>query len=209
MKNRHLLTNSESIASAKSLRIKRFLTYIGVVTIAALVVGCPANSLLTNIQDNVNNYKQSQNHAQITAFSFVGYPSNPGVINQSSGTISVVLPYGTSLTALVASFTTSASSVNVGGVAQVPGVTANNFTNPVPYSAVGQNGSTKNYTVTVTVEDNYLITSFNFQGYSSNVGTINSTAGTIAVNLPYLTPVNALVAVFVTNVATKFGRAHV
>jgi hypothetical protein len=126
--------------------VKRIVVLSVVVMVATLLVSCPANSLLTYVQDKV-----AQNLEQITAFSFVGFGSSTGVINQNNGTIAVTLPYGTSVTALVAAFTTSASSVKIGSVSQINGVTSNNFTTPVVYTTSGQNGSTKNYTVTVTI----------------------------------------------------------
>ena len=179
------------------MKVAKRIVLWGALVIAVILLGsCPANSLLNSVQQKVNNYQASQNQAQITAFSFVGFAGYPGVINQTNGTIAVTLPYSTPVTALVAAYTTSASSVKVGSISQVSGVTANDFTNPVVYTTIGQNGSTKNYTVTATIATNNLITSFYFQGYSSNPGVIDSTAGTINVKLPYATPVNALVAVF-------------
>ena len=50
-----------------------------------------------------------------------------GTINETAKTIALSLPYGTAITALVASFTTTGSSVKVGSTAQVSGTTANGF----------------------------------------------------------------------------------
>src|SRR5512133_4053174 len=49
----------------------------------------------------------------ITAFSFTS-PAATGVISEATKAISVTVPYGTSLTALIASFTTTGSSVTIG-----------------------------------------------------------------------------------------------
>jgi hypothetical protein len=71
---------------------------------------------------------------QITAYSLPGQ-TGAAAINSAAGTIGVTVPSGTNVTALVATFTTSAgvSSVKVGSVTQVSGTTPNNFTSPVVY----------------------------------------------------------------------------
>ncbi|MGD0279735.1 MAG: DUF1566 domain-containing protein [Smithella sp.] len=75
-----------------------------------------------------------------------------GVAGTISGqTITVNMPYGTNVTDLVATFTTTGSSVKVGSTVQVSGVTPNNFTNPVVYTVIAQDGTTEEYTVTVKV----------------------------------------------------------
>jgi hypothetical protein len=86
----------------------------------------------------------------ITAFNFAS-PAATGVITEAAHTIAVTVPYGTSVTALVADFTTTGESVTVGATAQVSGTTANDFTSPVTYRVTAGNGSTQDYVVTVTV----------------------------------------------------------
>ena len=83
---------------------------------------------------------------EITQFSIGNYT---GVINLQN--ISVTVPYGTNLTNLIASFTTSGQSVTVGSTSQVSGTTPNNFTSPVTYTVTAADGSTQNYVVTVTI----------------------------------------------------------
>lgn len=89
----------------------------------------------------------------ITAFSFTS-PAATGTINESAKTIAVTVPYGTNVTALAGTFTTTGASVSVGSTVQVSGTTPNDFTNPVIYTATASNGSTTSYTVTVTVASN-------------------------------------------------------
>lgn len=84
----------------------------------------------------------------ITAYSISGVA---GTINETAKTIAVTLPSGTSGTALVATFTTTGTSVKVGAIAQASGTTANDFTNPVTYTVIAADGTTSTYTVTVTV----------------------------------------------------------
>lgn len=86
----------------------------------------------------------------ILTFAFNGI--SPPVTASINGTsITAVVPNGTDRTALVAGFTSSAYSVvKRGSNAQTSGVNSNNFTNTVVYTVVAQDGSTKNYNVTVT-----------------------------------------------------------
>ena len=99
----------------------------------------------------------------ITAFSFAS-PAATGVIDQVAKTIAVSVPSGTSVSALVASFTTSTlASVAVGPSAQVSGTTPNNFSSPVTYTVTALSSTPKlfgpitkgdaglAYVVTVTV----------------------------------------------------------
>ena len=87
----------------------------------------------------------------ITAFSFTD-PAATGTVDEANKTIALTVPFGTAVTALVATFTNSAASaVTVGGTAQTSGTTANNFTSPVAYLVTAQDGTTVTYIVTVTV----------------------------------------------------------
>ncbi|MCE3269213.1 MAG: hypothetical protein K0R49_1465 [Burkholderiales bacterium] len=56
------------------------------------------------------------------------------------------MPFGTNLTSLFATFTTTGESVLVDTAVQTSGTTANNFTNPVLYTVTAANGSTATYT---------------------------------------------------------------
>lgn len=93
----------------------------------------------------------------ITAYSFLA-SKNPGLSSNVTGSISgtsitVVVPLGTVVTNLKATFTTTGASVKVGAVTQVSGTTANNFTNPVVYRVTAADGTTKDFTVTVVAKD--------------------------------------------------------
>jgi hypothetical protein len=118
----------------------------------------------------------------ITDFTLAG---QSGAINESAGTIAVTVPYGTSITSIAPEITHTGASINpVDGVPQ-------NFTNPVTYTVTAANGTTKAYTVTVTVALNSAkaITDFTLAGQS---GAINEGAGTIAVTVPHGTVLTAL-----------------
>jgi uncharacterized protein (TIGR02145 family)/uncharacterized repeat protein (TIGR02543 family) len=74
---------------------------------------------------------------------------------------------------LVATFTTTGSSVRVGTAVQVSGTTPNNFSSPVIYTVTAADGSTQNYTVTVSVTaPTYTVT------YDANGGGAESGHGT-------------------------------
>ena len=77
-------------------------------------------------------------------------PPVKGVVWDSLVTLEV--PYGTSLTDLVATFTVKDSAtLSVGGTEQMSGQTPNSFESPVSYVLKAQDGSTKTYIVTVDV----------------------------------------------------------
>ena len=130
----------------------------------------------------------------ITSFSLEGVD---GTINEAAKTISVSLPYDTEVKNLVATFATTGASVRVGATTQISGTSANDFTNPVVYTVTAANGTTQDYTVVVSValSSAKAITAFSLGGV---VGTINQTAKTIAVSMPFGTDRTNLVATFAT-----------
>jgi hypothetical protein len=141
----------------------------------------------------------SGSEKSITAFSIEG---SEGTVNQDSGTIAVTLPPHTAVTSLRASFSTTGKSVNVGDAVQESGVTANDFTSPVSYTVYAMDGTTKTYTVTVTVQPATTkeITSFGFkQGINATVGTdvmVTYPGQEINIVLPYGSVLTALKATF-------------
>jgi hypothetical protein len=79
-------------------------------------------------------------------------PAATGVIDEAGKTISVALPNTSGgLTALVASFQSTGVKVMVGSAVQTSGTTANDFSSPVTYTVVAQDGSSANYVATVKV----------------------------------------------------------
>lgn len=132
----------------------------------------------------------------LSSFAIVSPPA-PGVIDETAKTVSVTVPFGTDVTALTATFTTTGAGVTVGGTAQVSGITTNDFTNSVEYAVRAADGSIAKYTVTVTVAPSSAkaITSYSILGVA---GIINEIAKTISVNLPEGTVVTALTATFTT-----------
>ena len=148
----------------------------------------------------------ANNAKALTAFSFTS-PAVTGTITESAKTVALTVPYGTDVTALVATFASSGASVKVGSTSQTSGTTANNFTSPVTYTVVAADGSTQAYVVTVTIAANTAkaLTAFSFTT-PAVTGTINESAKTVALTVPYGTDVTALVATFTsTGASVKVG----
>lgn len=146
---------------------------------------------------------EASDEAAILTF---GIPNQvgPTEIDHEAGTIELTMPHGTTVTALVAAFTTSAhiESIKVGVTDQVTAVTANNFTSDVTYAVVAEDGTTsQDYVVTVNLADaseEANILSYSIPGQMGDTK-INTAAGTIQVLMPYGTVVTALVATFTTS----------
>lgn len=113
------------------------------------------------------------------------------VINSTTApyTVTAVVKYGTGLTSLTPTITTSQyATISPASLA------AQNFTNPIPYTVTAQDGSTKAYTVTITAQDANnakSLDSFSINGYTGSiVGT------TVTVDMPYGTNVNSLIPTY-------------
>jgi hypothetical protein len=101
-------------------------------------------------------------------------------------TVTVTVPWGTNVTALV-----PAIAVSEGAVISPASGTQQDFTSPVTYTVTAADGTTQDYTVTVTVAANPAkdITAFSFTTPAAT-GIITGTA--IAVTVPYGTVVTSL-----------------
>src|SRR3990172_3134355 len=138
----------------------------------------------------------------ITAFSFAS-PAATGTIDENAKTTAIIVPNGTNVTALIATFTTTGASVKVGSTIQVSGTTSIDFTNPVTYTVTAADSTTATYTVTVTGAPSSAnaITAFSFTSQAA-MGTIDENAKTIAVTVPNGINVTALIATFTTTGAS-------
>ncbi|MGB8328198.1 MAG: hypothetical protein WCE48_11545 [Steroidobacteraceae bacterium] len=120
----------------------------------------------------------------ITAFSILGIAATVG-----ANTVALTVPYGTSLTALTPTIAITGASVSpASGVPQ-------NFTSPVTYTVTAANGSTKAYTVTVSVglpSTNKLITAFDVSGCGSSIYNGDPSVGTIALFCSHLKDMTAI-----------------
>ena len=147
----------------------------------------------------------------ITSFSFESV-NNPLLSADVTGTISgtditLTVPYNFDLVAddLIATFSITGASIEIGGVPQTNGVTSNNFNSAVVYRVTAADSTTKDYTVTVINElsPEKDITEFRFEAANNPVlstDVIGNIDGTdiLLVVLPNGTDVTALVATFLT-----------
>ncbi len=131
-------------------------------------------------------------------------PAVSGNITQTSngGIVNVTMPYGTSLSNLVASFTLSDSAkAYVNSVEQISNSTTNNFSFQVVYKIVAHDTNySKTYTVVVTLgkSNSCDMLSFALQNPIA-AGTITPTGtsgGTISVSVPFGTSLDSLIAAF-------------
>jgi len=121
---------------------------------------------------------------EITSFTFANAIS--ATINETDGTITAELPFGTNIKALTPSIVIS-SRAKVSPASDV----ATDFTKPVTYTLTAEDGTTKTYVVTVTVVK--IISSFIFEGLNPKVSaTIDETNATITAKIPIGTDLTAL-----------------
>ena len=144
---------------------------------------------------STQDYTISVTIAPATAKAITAYSIDNSAGTITGNNIAVTLPFGTNPSALVATFVTTGASVKVGNTTQVSGTTPNDFTNPVTYTVIAADGSTQDYTISVTIAP---ATAKAITAYSidNSAGTI--TGNNIAVTLPFGTNPSALVATFVT-----------
>ncbi|AUR51782.1 hypothetical protein [Aquella oligotrophica] len=156
----------------------------------------PVRYTVTAANGTIQNYTVTVVIAPNTSKDIVAYSlnGNTGVITGTN--IAVTVPFGTDVTALIATFSTSGESISIGSTIQTSTLTPNDFTNPVTYTVHAADGSTKDYIVTVTVASNSAknIETFSLNGYA---GVITGT--NIAVTVPFGTDVTALIATFSTS----------
>ncbi|MDD4504023.1 MAG: hypothetical protein PHS15_04245, partial [Clostridiaceae bacterium] len=135
---------------------------------------------------------------EITSFSFTGLDTDVvGNINVEDNIIILSVPYGTEVDHLVSTFKCSEDAVvKVGSEIQVSGKTENDFSQKVTYTVKAQDGSTRDYTVTVTVAPNHekLMKEFGFADPKA-AGIIDEAAKSISVKVPFGTDVTKLAAV--------------
>ena len=131
--------------------------------------------------------RETSSAKDILTFDFTT-PAASGTITGTD--IEILVPYGTVVTALTPTITISSLAT----IAPLSGV-AQNFTNPVQYTVTAEDGTTKTYTVTVVFDDNTEtdILTFDFNGLTPTVtGTVNATAHTVALTVPFGTDLTTL-----------------
>ena len=126
----------------KSFQIFRSILVLAVILVGILfLAGCP---------------EPPSSVAEITAFNFLA--ANNSVLDTdvdgivSGNSISADVPWKIDLAGLVASFEYTGASIAVGTVQQVSGTTANDFSSAVVYTVTAEDGSTADYSVTVSYD---------------------------------------------------------
>ena len=127
----------------------------------------PIESVTVLAEDRLDNGNSSQTYkfdltwaapcedADIETFTLGGYEGHINNDPEEGRTINVTVPYGTSVTGMIAEFTTSTGAEvevgELGGMDFESGVTSLNYTNPVKLYVTSEDGDThRMYTVTVT-----------------------------------------------------------
>ncbi len=150
---------------------------------------------ITEVLTNMTLTVPAASAKDILTFGFVS-PAVSGVISGTN--INIDVPMGTDETNLTAIFTTSGQTVTVSSVTQISAITVNDFSSPVTYTVTAEDGSTKNYLVTVTevLSSTKEITGFSFASVPAT-GVITGTA--IAVTVPFGTTITNLVPTITHN----------
>lgn len=105
---------------------------VAILTVAVMATGC----------------KKQSSEKKIKSFSFAS-PAVEAVINEQAKTVIAVVPFGTNVTSLAPMIVIS-EKATVSPASGIP----QNFTNPVTYTVMAEDGSQAMYTVTVTVDSN-------------------------------------------------------
>lgn len=130
----------------------------------------------------------------ITAFSFA---EQTGAATIGDGTIAIEVASSATVNNLIATFTVSdGANIKVGAVDQVSATTPNDFTSPVTYTVTAEDGSNKDWVVTVnkavTLSDATDITGFTLAEQTANA-TIDAVNHTIAIEVGAATDITTLV----------------
>jgi len=94
---------------------------------------------------------------EITTFSFMAADNNE-LTSDVTGTISetnitAVVPGGTDVSALVATFTFDGDSLKVNGITQTSGISVNDYSSDVIYTVTADDDTTQDYIVSVSISD--------------------------------------------------------
>lgn len=140
----------------------------------------PVIYTVTAADGSVKNYTVTIENGLNTAKSIISYgikdfPAAPVSIDESKGIISVILPYGTDRKNLTANFSTTGETVKIGEEIQLDGQMSHNFTDPVVYTVIAADKSSKDYKVTVSLTPQSKFIPYYPEGCTLN----NDTTGTV------------------------------
>lgn len=138
----------------------------------------------------------ANNEAEILSYA-MSEQNHEVEIDQNERTIAVRVPDNVDITTLTAFFTLSENATAfVNSAEQTSGVTTNDFTNPVVYEIVAEDGTTLEWTVTVKVESAGAgLLSFTIPGQVGE-SLFDNELHTVKVNMPPDADLTNLIAVF-------------
>jgi len=175
------------------------IVYVITIVIACVALGIwylSTTSSVTSVAPPITTIKSSEK--LINSFNLLGLnPEEDGAVDDTNYVVNLVVPVGTDLTKLIPTISIS-DNATISPASDV----AQDFTNPVNYTVTAQDGSTQNYTVTVTTDQptattlssDKLINSFNFVGLNPEVdGSVDNTGYQVNLIVPAGTDVTNLV----------------
>ncbi|MGO4110403.1 S-layer homology domain-containing protein [Paenibacillus sp. YAF4_2] len=148
------------------------------------------------------NYQTEPSTAKEMTYFGLASLSSVGMIDESNHTIALTVPYGTDLTMLVPSFTSTGTRVTItNGTQQVSGENVVDFSSPVEYLVYDEAGNAQSYMVIVQEAAAGASTTKEIQTFSLDgvAGTVNEETHTISVVLPFDSSRDYKVASFTTN----------
>lgn len=149
--NRNYMNYYLKNKEGKQVRSKSFKTYPASILLLYLVLFSLFISC-TEVAPPVEVVLSSE--SKLESFSFQselnGDLKEVAIGKISNYKITISIPFDISTEGLIATFGYKGESIKVGGQEQVSGVTVNNFSKPVVYSVIAEDGTKHDYTVIVT-----------------------------------------------------------
>jgi hypothetical protein len=153
------------------------------------IIQFSANDGLATTADTLTVTVAPSSNTSITSFNFAS-PATTGTIDNTAHTVVLTVPYNTVVTSLTPTIVLAAGAT----IAPLSG-SVQNFSSPVHYIVTAQDGATtQEYIVSVTVAPSTAkaITGFTIPNQVGDT-TIDQTAYTVALTMPYGTAVIALI----------------
>jgi hypothetical protein len=133
---------------------------------AARSYAAPVSYTVTAADGTTETYTVTVNAAPgdakaITAFTVTGPVSAAGTVNEALKTVTVTVPYGTSVTAMTAAASHTGASISPDPAA------ARSYAAPVSYTVTAADGTTETYTVTVSPKPGITISGITVESLSA------------------------------------------
>lgn len=183
--------------------MKNFKYLLSFITIIFLI-SCGGGGSSDGNGKEENDNPITSNSKALISFSIIT-PEIFGIINETTKTVSIIVPIGTNKVNLITAFETTGVKTTINGIEQISEETSNNFTNSVIYTIHAEDNSTIDYIVTVTTasSSDKSILSFSLNGINA---IINETLKTIDLIVPNGTNVNSMIAIFsISGTTVKIG----